>query len=103
MAGANEIHTVTFGPSDFLDAVGKRTFEGQGLALDPEGAYPSDPPAVVPSYLPTLHGNGYLNSGVLTEPGEPGTHAFRVTFPVAGVYQYRCLVHPDMRGKVTVG
>jgi plastocyanin len=103
MAGANEIHTVTFGPSDFLDAVGKRTFEGQGLALDPEGAYPSDPPAAVPSYLPTLHGNGYLNSGVLTEPGEPGTHAFRVTFPVAGVYQYRCLVHPDMRGQVTVG
>lgn len=103
MAGANEIHTVTFGPSAFLDAVGKRTFEGQGLALDPEGAYPSEPPPAVPSYLPTLHGNGYLNSGVLTEPGEPGTHDFRVTFPVAGVYQYRCLVHSDMRGQVTVG
>ncbi len=103
MAGANEIHTVTFGPSDFLDDVGKRTFEGTGLGLDPEGAYASDPPTAAPSLTPTLHGNGFLNSGVLTEPGEPGRHRFTVTFPTAGVYQYRCLVHPDMRGQVTVG
>jgi plastocyanin len=103
MAGANEIHTVTFGPDDFLDAVGRRTFQGSGLGLDPEGAYASDPPTAVPSLTPVSHGNGFLNSGVLTEPGDPGRHRFTVTFPTAGVYRYRCLVHPEMRGQVTVG
>lgn len=103
MAGANEVHTVSFGPSSFLDKVGKSTFEGQGLALDPEGAYPSDPPAATPVLTPVLHGNGYLNSGILTEPGGPGTHSVTVSFSTPGVYLYRCMVHSDMRGMVTVG
>jgi plastocyanin len=103
MAGANEVHTVSFGPSAFLDKVGKRTFEGQGLALDPEGAYASDPPAATPVLTPVLHGNGFLNSGILTEPGGPGTHSFTVTFSTPGVYTYRCMIHSDMRGQVTVG
>jgi plastocyanin len=28
--------------------------------------------------------------------------SFSVTFPTAGTYQYSCLVHPEMKGTVTV-
>ena len=105
MSGGNEVHTVSFGPAAFLTAVAKKTFEGTGLALDAEGAYPSDPPAAgPPAVTPTANGNGYVNSGILTDPGFPGAnpHRFTFTFPQPGVYAYQCLVHPEMRGTITV-
>lgn len=104
MRPGNEVHTVTFGPSSFLDAVAKKTFEGNGLGLDPEGALPSDPPAAgPPAVTPTSHGNGFVNSGILTALGLPGNHRFTVTFPTPGTYHYMCLVHTNMVGTVTVG
>jgi plastocyanin len=106
MVGKNEVHTVTFGPKAYVEGVAKTTFQGQGLELAGEGMYPSDPPAAgVPSLTPTSHGNGFLNSGVLADPGSgiPGPKAFSVTFPVAGSFEYMCLVHPEMRGRITVG
>ena len=106
MTGKNEVHTVTFGPKAFVNAVAKTTFQGQGLELAGEGMYPSDPPtAGVPSLTPTIHGNGYLNSGIMSDPGSgiPGPKTFSITFPVAGSFEYICLVHPEMRGRITVG
>jgi plastocyanin len=104
MRPGSEIHTVSFGPPAFLEAVSKSTFEGSGLGLDPQGALPSDPPAAgPPAVTPTSHGNGYVNSGILPPTGTPGTHRFTVTFPTAGVYRYICLVHTNMVGTVTVG
>lgn len=105
MSGGNEVHTVTFGPKAFVNQVSKTTFQGQGVDLDPEGFYPSDPPpAGVPSLTPTTHGNGFLNSGVLADKGvAPAPRSFKVTFPVAGTYQYICLIHPEMHGTITVG
>ncbi|MGE0027711.1 MAG: hypothetical protein AB7O78_16710 [Thermoleophilia bacterium] len=106
MSGGNEVHTVAFGPSAFVQNVAKTTFQGQGVDLAGEGFYPSDPPtAGIPSLTPTSHGNGFLNSGALSDKGTgfPVPHSFQVTFPTAGTYDYICLVHPEMHGTITVG
>jgi plastocyanin len=103
MGGREEIHTVTFGPTAFLDALSEKTFEGPPTEpVASEGAYPSDPPGAVVSLSPTTHGNGFLNSGVLTDPGIPGPKAFKVKFDTLGTYDFRCMVHPFMRGTITV-
>lgn len=101
-AGRNEVHTVTFGPAAYLSQVGRALF---GDTLGALAAYPSEPPAPGPAELtPTNHGNGFLNSGILTDPGVgPGPHGFRVRFSTPGAYRYMCLIHPDtMAGTITV-
>ena len=102
MAGVNDFHTVTFGPKAYVDQVEKK-FNGQ--APYAEAALPSEPPGTPFSLTPTTHGNGYTNSGVLFDRGfknPPGAGSFTVTFPTAGVYPYRCLVHTEMRGRIVV-
>ena len=47
----------------------------------------------------TYTGQGYVNSGIMG-PGTP--FALRFDAP-AGSYEYLCLVHPEMKGRVTVG
>lgn len=100
--GRNEIHTVTFGPRPFLEQAGRTLF---GQTLGPLGGLPSEPPGPGPVELrPDLHGNGFLNSGVLFDPGiGSGPHGFRVRFTTPGEYQYVCLVHADtMTGTIRV-
>jgi plastocyanin len=105
MDGGNEVHTVTFGPKAFVEQLAKTTFQGQGVDLPAEGTYASDPPtAGVPSLTPTTHGNGFLNSGVLNDKGVgPLPRSFKITFGTPGIYTYICLVHPEMKGTITVG
>jgi plastocyanin len=102
-AGREEAHTVTFGPTAFVDLV-QRTFEAAQADQPGEAIYPSDPPTVSPVPIsPTSHGNGFLNSGVLFDPGAgPGNHSFQVTFSTPGVYSFRCIIHSNMRGTITV-
>jgi plastocyanin len=103
MTGREEFHTVTFGPPAFLD--GLRFEVPPGTPIDPQATYPTDPPGPTPALSPTSHGNGFLNSGILTDPGYPlqaGPHSFRVRFDTPGDYDYRCLLHPDMRGRISV-
>ena len=105
MGGRNEVHTVSFGPAAYLDNASKVTFQGSGLELNALGAYPSNPPAAGPPVVtPTANGNGYVNSGILRDPGNPvpAPTSFTVTFGQPGVYDYICLVHPEMRGQITV-
>ena len=99
MAGRTENHTVSFGPSSVLDA----------LAASPEPPaqtiFPSDPPpAGPPAVTATAHGDGFVNSGVLADPGtgSPLPKRFTVRFPEAGTYSYICLLHPQMKGAITV-
>lgn len=99
MKSADEIHTVTFGPDAYVDQVE----QGFGRDLDPEGVFSSDAPGTTPALSPTTHGNGYLNSGLLTSPGTPGLpKAFTVRFSTPGTYEYRCIVHPEMKGRIAV-
>jgi len=103
MSGRNEIHTATFGPTAYVDNVQKAAFEGPPTApIASEGFYPSDAPGTIPSLTPTTHGNGFVNTGFLTDPGIPGAKSFKIKFDAPGTYEFRCLVHPFMRGMVTV-
>ena len=69
MDGWNEVHTVTFGPKAFVEGVAKKAFEGQPRHRR-RGHLPQRPAhggrAVAHAHV---HGNGYLNSGELSDPG----------------------------------
>lgn len=104
MDGRNEVHTVSFGPGPFLQQVARASFQGSGLAVESQGSYPTDPPALgPPAVTATAHGNGFVSSGILTDPGvPPGPRRFTFRFSTPGVYQYICLIHPEMRGRIAV-
>jgi plastocyanin len=100
-----EIHTATFGPGNIEDKntyVGKlaASFEG---AIDPAALYPSEQPPGIGALTPTLHGIGFWNSGALDRvSATPLPPASQVTFTTPGTYTYYCLIHPFMKGTVTV-
>ena len=107
-AGYDE-HTVTFGPGDPEQAstyLGKLAASFNGApTFDPAAIYPSDPPSTTATLNPSLHGNGFWNAGVLFGGGHApaGFQSFRrVTFDTPGTYTYYCLIHPFMKGTVTV-
>jgi plastocyanin len=99
-----ESHTVTFGPekalSDLANAfIGPDAAVG-GLALNPQVAYPSDVQLV---HSATVHGNGFLNTGVLDRDADsPPPPSATVKFTEAGSFRYICLIHPDMVGTIVV-
>jgi plastocyanin len=107
MASASrEAHTGTFGPGKIDDPtsfIGKLASGFESGQLDPAAVYPSDQPGAVASLSPTLHGTGFWNSGVLdASAATPLPPANKVTFTAPGVYTYYCLIHPFMKGTVTV-
>jgi plastocyanin len=107
-AGTREVHTATFGPGD--PEKEPNSYLGQLAAafLPPiprgDAVYPSDPPPAGPAALtPTLHGNGFWNSGALDLAGATPLPASNVvTFAAPGTYNFYCLVHPFMKGTVVV-
>jgi plastocyanin len=105
LAGKNEFHTVSFGTPQIFQRIGP-TFIGPPpvIAFGPLVVYPTDPPAAgPPAVTPTAHGDGYVGSGFLSDPGLPGPpHTFRVRFPTPGTYTYVCFLHEDMGGQIVV-
>jgi plastocyanin len=102
---STEVHSFTFGPTNGKDAYVDQLAAGLlGEVFDPRGVYPSEPPpAGVPSYTATLHGNGFFNSGLLdSDPRSPLPASTQVRFAEAGTFAYICLIHPFMKGEVTV-
>jgi plastocyanin len=107
-ARSYEIHTATFGPGDpekepasYLGDLTKH------FAEDPNApsqiAYPSDPPGTLAALSPTLHGNGFWNTGILdTDKATPLPVSNAVTFSAPGTYNFYCIVHPFMHGTVVV-
>jgi plastocyanin len=104
--GSYEVHTATFGPGDIEDPnsfIGKIATSFEGPAIDQSAIYRSQPPGTVGTLTPTLHGNGYWNSGALdATSATPLPAADKVTFGAPGTYTYYCLVHPFMKATVTV-
>ncbi len=75
-----EPHTVTFAP--------------------PGDANPFAPPAGVRTGAD--YTGGFSHSGLYGAEGTPFAGEFSLRFPEAGTYEYTCLLHPGMDGKVTV-
>lgn len=105
MGGREEFHTVSFGPQATLDAISKSAFEDAQLALGSEGVYPTDPPQLgPPTVTTTAHGNGFVSSGALADPGAlkglPSGFTFHFSTP--GTYTFECLIHPEMKGSIVV-
>jgi plastocyanin len=109
-SGSYEIHTATFGPGNPEDPkqsgtyLGKlaATFQGPG-PFDPAATYPSDAPGTPASLSPTLHGNGFWNAGALDrDSASPLPASGSVRFDTPGTYDFYCLIHPNMHGKITV-
>ena len=110
-AASYEDHTATFGPGNPEDPkqsgtyLGKlaQTFNGPG-PFDPIATYPSEAPGQPPAALSsTLHGNGFWNSGVMDRSSAtPLPASGRLTFNTPGTYDFYCLIHPFMHGKVVV-
>jgi hypothetical protein len=103
---------VTFnGTEDMRPAWGPKDGKGYYLnrkALKPVNSpdFPPDPeqPPDEGAPEPTLDGGSYNGSGIKHSGLNPGeaTYAYTVKFTKAGTYEYVCVVHPDMEGKVTV-
>lgn len=110
--GTSEVHTFTFGRErkalekishDFIGPVPGTGKNGPPvLQFDPRAAYPSDQGAL-PAYDGTSHGDGFLNTGMLdADPSSPLPLSAEVVFSKPGTYEFLCLIHPEMRGKVSV-
>jgi plastocyanin len=109
-SGSYDVHTATFGPGDPEKAADRALYVPQLAAsfnspsFAPAATYPSEAPGQPPATLtPTLHGNGFWNTGVMDAVGTtplPGSNSVR--FGQAGSYVFYCLIHPFMKGTVVV-
>ena len=96
---SREVHTATFGPQDYLNALANAF--GQNPASAPSALYPSDVPQITLS--PTTHGNGFANTGAMDQDGTtPLPPSNTITFSSPGTYHYQCLIHPFMHGTIVV-
>jgi plastocyanin len=106
-AKSREDHTATTGPGDPekqpSSYLGALSASFNAPMIDPRATYPSDSPAAPAALSPTLHGNGFWNSGVMdTVSASPLPSSSKVTFSTPGTYQFHCLIHPFMHGTVIV-
>lgn len=106
---SREVHTATTGPGDpdAQKAPGSYLAEIEKAFNSPAGSqlvfYPSDQPGAPANLTPTLHGNGFWNSGTLdASSAVPGPPANSVRFAAAGTYQFFCMIHIQMRATITV-
>ena len=102
-----ETHTASFGPGDPekepASYLGKLTATLEQPVPDQSALYPSGAPGTVESLSPTLHGNGFWNSGAIdAAAATPLPASNRVTFTTPGTYTFYCLIHPFMKGTVNV-
>ena len=106
-SNSTEDHTATTGPGDAdkgTGYIGEIAKSFQGAVFDGRATYPSERPGTPPPALsPALHGNGYWSSGVLDAvAASPLPADNSVTFSTPGIYRFVCLIHPFMKGTVTV-
>jgi plastocyanin len=107
LASRREIHTITIGPAAYTTAIEHAFITPQPkpggpptLLVNPLAAFPSDPPPL-PPYTGVNHGNGFEATGILAGGG-PLPSSMKITFTKTGVFNYECVVHEEMDGKITV-
>jgi plastocyanin len=98
--GTREVHTATFGPAPYINALANAFATSQ--VFPGNAIYPSDPPGSI-TLNPTSHGNGFANVGALDrDPTTPLPPSGQIKFTAPGTYHFICLVHPFMHGTVVV-
>jgi plastocyanin len=104
--GTYDVHTATFGPGNIDDRtsyLGTIAASFEAPVIDQRAIYSSDQPGTVAALSPTLHGNGFWNSGVMDPVASTPPPAFnKVTFSAPGTYTFHCLIHTFMKGTVVV-
>jgi plastocyanin len=107
--GTFEDHTATTGPGDVGENgpgsgyLGDLANSFNSQAVDQRAVYPSDPSSTAAELTPTLHGNGFWNTGVMDgSNATPLPSSFSVKFAAPGTYVFHCLIHTFMKGTVTV-
>jgi len=96
-----EVHTVTF-------TSGEKPPQFAVPEPQPSGAPKVllNPKALTPTTVTQYDGTGWVNSGLLFPPGNPGKlpSSFSLTFTKPGRFEYWCLVHADVgqRGVIVV-
>lgn len=100
--GTTETHTFTFARDlTTLEPVAQAFVDPATGQISSQVLYPSDVP--LPPYDGSQHGDGFLSTGALdADPKSPPPLKSTVTFSAPGTYNYLCLIHPDMRGTITV-
>jgi plastocyanin len=104
-----EAHTMTFGPTAYLRGLSLVTPIAQPpgpplLQFNGQVLLPSDTPPALAPVTPTIHGNGFFNTGIVdNDPKSPLRKSATLRFSQAGTYNYICLLHPWMHGTVVVG
>jgi len=96
-----EIHTVTFT---------SREKPPQFAVAEPQSGGPPrlllNPKALTPTTATQYDGTGYVNSGMLFPPGNPGKlpSSFSLKFTTPGRFEYWCLIHAEVgqRGTIVV-
>ncbi len=107
----NGFHTVTFLasgqappppiiPSSGSPLSGKLDAAGVPFWFNGQPAQVINPVVAFPSGAKRYNGRGFLNSGTPSPGGPP--KPFVVKFTKAGKFTFNCLVHPGMKGVVTV-
>jgi plastocyanin len=107
--GTTETHTFTFAKdlksAEAVAAGFIAPLPGTGetgppvLGFSSQALYPSDPQLA--GYDGTQHGDGFFNTGSLDGNAKtPAPQKATVTFGAPGTYEYLCLIHSDMRGKI---
>jgi plastocyanin len=102
-AHSDEVHTFSFGPDAYIKPIEDAIISDAGV-LNPQIFYPSDMPGpTFPPVTPTVHGNGFLNTGIFDDdPASPNPTGGKIVFAAQGTYVFHCLVHPEMTGTVFV-
>jgi plastocyanin len=100
--GSGEVHTASFGPKAYLTPLANSFLTP---VFDPRAVYPSSPPPAGPIVVtPASHGNGFANSGGLTNDASTGApSSVQFKFTTKGTYHFQCLIHTFMHGTIVVG
>jgi plastocyanin len=106
-SASREVHTATTGPGNPETEPNSYLGQLEAALNSPAGSptllYPSEQPPTVGNLTPTLHGNGFWNSGVMDAvSASPPPPSNSVRFAAAGTYQFYCMIHPFMHATITV-
>ena len=97
-----ETHNVAFAPQAYAQELAGAFIGPAGI--DPRTVYPSQRPGTPLVVDGAVHGNGFVNTGMLDAvKSTPLPKSATVSFSKPGTYQYYCIVHgAEMKGQITV-